>query len=767
MLDQFEERWRSEPSPDLASFVAEHLSGASVDDRGRLVEELVKIDLEHRWRSRSAEDRQQLEAYLPQFPELANSVDLIAEEYFVRHIWGDAPQTCEYYARFPHVKGPLETALARVDVMLAHRHRQTSQSSQSSTSASTWKLRQGDVANEPCAATEVEKFPKTVGRYAVERMLGRGSFGCVFLARDPQLQRQVAIKVLHNRLWSNPKVCERFLHEARLAATLRHPALVSVYDLIDVDDTLYLVMEFVDGQTLSEQIKSPRTPRAIARLVADIATAVHAAHQVGLVHCDLKPGNILIDAGGHPHITDFGLAMRQEELSQNQDQLAGTPFYMAPEQIRRSNQPLDGRLDIWSIGVILYELLTRRRPFLASNLNELFDAIERQQPPSPRHQRGAPAELEAICMRCLSKSIQQRYTTGRELTHDLERFLFDPEVEAVPQRLAPLPDGRAAKAGNLPQSVNSFVGRREELRYIAALLAEAGTGVVTLTGPGGIGKTRLALEAALAVRDDFDDGCWAVDLSSATTAAEVSAAVLHAFGLPLREDQTAEKQVAAVLGHRAPLLLLLDNFEQAVEQASETIAQWQQATPHTRFLITSRTSLGIAGERTFELQPLALPSAQTAADLAQTADAESVELFVQRARESQPTFQLNKNNAGDVVEICRRVEGIPLAVELAAAGPRALPGPDGGEAGGKPARAAVHPPRPHAATTDADCGCRLELSTVGAVGTAGAAAGQHFPVRLHAGGGRSGDRCRGFARRRHGGLRRRAAPRPLLAPCLG
>src|SRR4051812_32765647 len=206
-----------------------------------------------------------------------------------------------------------------------------------------------------------------IGRYRVERALGEGGFGTVYLARDELLQRLVAIKVPHPWLVSRPEDAEAYLTEARTIVALDHPHIVPVYDAGSTEAwACFVVSKYIEGRPLTAKIRDDRpTWAAAAGLVATVAGGLHYIHRKGLVHRDIKPGNILLDAADRPHVVDFGLALWEEHLGRG-PKYAGTPAYMSPEQARGEGDRVDGRSDIFSLGVVFYELLTGRRPFHAS-----------------------------------------------------------------------------------------------------------------------------------------------------------------------------------------------------------------------------------------------------------------------------------------------------------------------------------------------------------------------------------------------------------------
>jgi class 3 adenylate cyclase/predicted ATPase len=304
-----------------------------------------------------------------------------------------------------------------------------------------------DRVGEPGRHGLAGEPPLAFGRYEVRRSLGSGGFGTVYLAHDRELDRPVAVKVFRGRLAVPPAESESLLQEARRLAQLRHPAIVTVYDVGVQEGQVYVVADFLDGPNLGEWLKDNRPSwQDAASIAAAVADALAHAHARLTIHRDVKPDNILLTAGRRPVLVDFGLALDESRAGgREKGVVSGTPWYMSPEQVAGVAHRIDGRTDIYSLGVVLYEMLCGRVPFRSNDLRELLRQVNDDEPQPPRQLvPDLPPELEHVCLKALAKRPQDRYTTAADLAEDLRRVA---QAAAGPTTLPPAPPPTGAPAG--------------------------------------------------------------------------------------------------------------------------------------------------------------------------------------------------------------------------------------------------------------------------------------------------------------------------------
>ena len=289
----------------------------------------------------------------------------------------------------------------------------------------------------PRRDTAAIAMPSRIGRYQIIRELGHGGFGIVYLALDEQLLRQVAVKVPYERLTKAEFSRDDWLAEARIVASLDHPHIVPVYDVgSNPECPAYIVSKLIDGSSLSDAVAKQRLPIGESvRIVIAMAEALHYAHTRGLVHRDVKPGNVMLDKEGHAYLNDFGLALREAQYGTQDDRMLGTLQYMSPEQARGEGHLVDGRADIFSLGVVLYELLTGTRPFNGRTYSDVLRAVTSHDP-RPLRQRNEhiPRELDRICVHAMAKRASERYSTAQDFADDLKAFLEGAESRLSVER---------------------------------------------------------------------------------------------------------------------------------------------------------------------------------------------------------------------------------------------------------------------------------------------------------------------------------------------
>ena len=507
-----------------------------------------------------------------------------------------------------------------------------------------------------------------LGPYEILAPIGAGGMGEVYRARDARLGREVALKVLPDGVASDAGRLARFDLEARTVASLNHPNIVTLFSVEDAHGTRFLTMELVEGQSLVDHLAPGGLPVArVVELGVALADALTAAHEKGVVHRDLKPANVMLTREGRVKVLDFGLAKLAAsdsgvDLTQaatlalpltSAGEVIGTVPYMAPEQIR--GEAADPRTDVFALGIILYELSAGRRPFAGATAGVISSAILRDTPPAlTRVRADVPSDLDRIVSRCLEKDPRARFQTALDVSNELRRIRPGRDAPTV-VRMPPTP-------------ITPLLGREESLTSAAARI-RGGARLFTITGYGGTGKTRFSIELFRRLAPDYPGGAAFVSLASVTEVAEVLPTVATALDIAEAHGRSALDALCTVIGDRR-MLLALDNLEQVLEAAGD-IATLVSRCPSLQVLATSRAPLKVGAEAEFALPPLELPP-QHATSVDALSQCPSVALLVQRAEKVKPGFALTAANAAAIASICRRLDGLPLALELAAARVRIL-----------------------------------------------------------------------------------------------
>jgi predicted ATPase/DNA-binding CsgD family transcriptional regulator len=527
----------------------------------------------------------------------------------------------------------------------------------------------------------VARVGQQLGNYRLIHLLGQGNFSDVYLGQHIHLNTEAAIKVLHGQLTSQDVA--GFLTEARTIARLRHPHIVQVLDFGVETQTPFLVMDYAPGGTLRQRHPTgTRLPLdTVINYVRQVAEALQYAHQEKLIHRDIKPENMLLGRNDEVLLSDFGIAiMVLSSLQQAPQDTAGTIAYMAPEQLQGKPCPAS---DQYALGIVVYEWLCGERPFHGTS-TELYSQHLFIPPPPLREKASTiPLPLEHVVLKALAKDPKERFASAQAFATALEesckaepsgRTLFVPAADLPrdhPAEAEELSDSVNVRFHNLPALLTPLIGRELEVATACALLHRPQVRLVTLTGPGGVGKTRLGLQVATDLRDDFADGLCFVPLAPVSDPDLVVPTIAQALGIKEAGGRPVLKMLQAY-GRDKRLLLLLDNFEQVVA-AAPWLSDLLAGCPHLKILVTSRAVLHIHGEHEFPVPPLPLPDLTHLPGSEALSQYGAVALFLQRAKDAKPDFQLTPTNSRPIAEVCVRLDGLPLAIELAAARIKLLP----------------------------------------------------------------------------------------------
>ncbi len=510
-----------------------------------------------------------------------------------------------------------------------------------------------------------------LGPYTILERIGAGGMGEVYRAQDSRLGRTVAVKVLPQRISQTPDLRMRLSREARAISKLSHPNICALYDVGHQDGADFLVLEYVQGKTLRETLDSGMLPmQRIIPVAVQIAEGLAKAHEAGIIHRDLKPENLMVSTEV-VKILDFGLAKlahESEDESNTRTHLSaqtqpgmilGTVKYMSPEQA--NGEALDFRSDQFSFGTVLYEMATGKHPFQRASASQTLLAIAHEEPKAiDSLNPQVPPPFCWVVERCMAKEPEKRYFSTRDLVRDLAA-IHDRLVDLQPRR----PEGRS---GSLPAPSAVLIGREKELAAAKQLLLRKDVRLITVTGPAGIGKSHFAIEVAREMGDDFSSGVYFIPLAAVSDPTLIPLVIAQTLGIRESGGQPPVESLKKYLRNSfgAPMLLLIDNFEHLLV-AAPLLSELLGLAQGLKIMVTSRAALRVHDENEFPLPPLALPDRKALPPLQALSQYPAISLFVQRAAAVKPDFALTEENASAVAEICTRLDGLPLAIELAAA----------------------------------------------------------------------------------------------------
>ncbi len=550
---------------------------------------------------------------------------------------------------------------------------------------------------------------RTLGRYEILRLLANGGMAEVLLGRvrgPGGFERPVVLKRILPAFSGDSSFVDMFVDEARIIVRLDHPNVVHIHELGNADGELFMVMEYLHGDTtwalkqrLAERGET-LAPHLVAFIVAEACAGLHAAHElrdehganVGVVHRDVSPQNIFVTFEGCVKVIDFGIAKAKDCVAAHTEVglLKGKLSYMAPEQC--ASQEVDRRADVFALGAVMYELMTLRSAFKRDAPAATIRAIMTEPIAAPSEIAACPPALERVCLRALERDPARRYPTAlemrrdlvtamRELTSDLPaedlasvmRDLFADQLQAsgaLAQADAP-PDVETQIEPAFTRYATAIIGRRKELAAIRSAV-DGGARIITLLGLGGVGKTRLA--TAFAELYAKEHAVVYADVASSRSSADLCSAMARALGVRADESphEPLARRVGEILERRGSVLVVIDNFEQLARDATQSVCAWIGAAPQAMFIITSRRPLGVDGEHMIAIGPLDVPAKDVEHGASAYEESEAVQLFIARAR-TRAHGALSERDADVVVDLVRRLDGLPLAIELAAARLDVLP----------------------------------------------------------------------------------------------
>lgn len=531
--------------------------------------------------------------------------------------------------------------------------------------------------------------------YDAASVLGIGGMGTVYRGKDTLTNQWVAIKHLKPEIVkTHSALVERFRREGEALRELNHPNIVKMLEAGKCENDHYLVMEFVPSGSLRDLLD--KTPRLIVQralyIALDLADALTRAHRLNILHRDIKPANVLLAEDGTPRLTDFGVARTGTSDMTQAGQLVGTLAYISPEALM--GEKLDERHDIWAFGVMLFEMLAGERPFKSDLVAPLITEITTQPIPDLQALRpDVPLALVDLIYRMLQRNPENRIRSVRMVGAELEEIIHSggsrlpavipttqarfvgstPTSQLNAQPRTPTPSSMVPRGANrvvnFPAMPTPFVGRERELAALSTLIEDPSKRLITLVGAGGVGKTRVAMQAAQAAAALFADGVYFVPLSALEKPELVTTRVAEVLEFAFSGTRDPEEELVEYMQDKR-MLLVLDNMEHLVAGAA-VLAEGLTYMPYVKMLVTSRERLRLSGEHVYELDSMSVPRADL--PLQELHHQPSVMLFMSGANRVSADFKLDEHTAPAVVKTIQLVQGMPLGIELAAGWLEMLP----------------------------------------------------------------------------------------------
>lgn len=535
-------------------------------------------------------------------------------------------------------------------------------------------------------------IPAAVAHYEVERELGRGAMGVVYLARDPRLGRAVAIKALPAEVARDAARRSRFEHEARTLAAISHPNIAAIFGIEEAEGSAYLVLEFIEGRTLADELWdaweregdgcTPRGAlevREALRVCGQIAAGIEAAHERGVIHRDLKPENVKVRPDGLVKVLDFGIAMSgateagasskatvvgpARQASTYQGGIVGTPGYMSPEQAR--GRPLGRATDVWSLGCVLYECLSGRLAFPGETLADAIAATLLTEPDWGALPARTPARVLELLRASLEKDYRKRLGDCGKVREELERAAVELANPGAGVRLSISigaeggGDEWSDLPGNMPAVRGALVGREREAQELGR--AVLGSRLVTLAGVEGTGKTALVLHSAAALREGHRSGVWWCPVRPVGDRGFVARSAALSLGARVRAGAGGPAPVRQALVDRIaarPMVLVLDGCHHAPAACADLATALVRACPNLRVLATGREALDVQGGARVGLGGLRAAEGEE--------ESEAGRVFAERASAAGKGWRASDADTPVIAGLCRDMRGLPLPIALAA-----------------------------------------------------------------------------------------------------